>query len=111
MTQIREYKGWIIQRDGPRDTPWTAWKPGTIRRRADTLSGIKQMIRDAAPIEDRWQRPEYEVLCVIGYDGCVQQIARLEHKGRSVWRTRSIAERHAREYTAAHGCDAYVSEC
>lgn len=45
MTQIREYKGWIIQRDGPRDTPWTAWKPGTIRRRADTLAGVKALVR------------------------------------------------------------------
>lgn len=53
----------------------------------------------------------YEVLCVIGYVDGVQQIARLEHEGRSTWRTRAIAERHAREYTAAHGRDAYVSEC
>ena len=44
--QPREYKGWIIQRDGGRDTPWTAWKAGHIRRCADTLEGVKNLIRN-----------------------------------------------------------------
>lgn len=59
-----------------------------------------------APADYLW-----EVLCVVGYANGAQQIARLEHKGRSTWKTKAIAERHAREYTAAHGRDAYVSEC
>jgi len=61
-------------------------------------------------LEQAWNRPEYEVLVVLGYEHGAQQLARLEHKGRSVWKTRRIAEQHAREYTAAHGKEAYVSE-
>ena len=60
-------------------------------------------------LENAWAKPEYEVLVVLGYENGAQQIARLEHKGRSVWKTRRIAERHAKEYTAAHGTEAYVS--
>lgn len=62
-------------------------------------------------LEERLARPHYEVFCVIGFENGAQQIARLEHKGRSEWKTRRIAERHAAEYRAAHGRDAYVSEC
>lgn len=43
----REYRGWIIQRDGPRDAPWTAWKAGQIRRNADTLEGVKRLVRES----------------------------------------------------------------
>lgn len=62
-------------------------------------------------LEERWAKPSYEVFCVLGYVNGAQQIARLEHKGRSEWKTRRIAEKHAREYTALHGREAYVSEC
>lgn len=61
-------------------------------------------------LEERHARPEYEVLCVLGYENGVQQVARLEHRGRIVWKTRRTAERHARDYTALHGREAYVSE-
>ena len=59
----------------------------------------------------RHAAPEYEVLCVTEYKDGAQQIARLEHKGRSVWKTKRIAERHAKEFTDMHGKEAYVSEC
>lgn len=42
----REYRGWIIQKDGGPDAPWTAWKAGEIRRRADTLEGVKRLVRE-----------------------------------------------------------------
>ena len=56
-------------------------------------------------------RPEFEVLVEDGFRDGVLQIARLEHKGRCVWKTKRIAERHAREFTAMHGKTAYVSKC
>lgn len=59
---------------------------------------------------ERIERPEYEVLIVTGYAHGAQQIARLEHRGRMVWKTRRTAERHAREFTERHGQTAYVSE-
>lgn len=62
------------------------------------------------PLIDRLEKPEFEVLCELGVAHGALQIARLEHKGRSVWKTRRAAEKHAREYTAAHGHVAYVSE-
>ena len=62
-------------------------------------------------IEQRWTKPEYEVLCVIGHDGHTQQIARLEYRGRMTWKTRAAAERHARQYAEQHKTEAYVSEC
>lgn len=42
----RNYRGWLVQRDGGHDTPWMAWKPGKFRLRADTLEGVKALIRD-----------------------------------------------------------------
>ena len=59
---------------------------------------------------ERLEAPEYEVFCVLGYENGARQIAVLEHKGRSKWKTRRVAERHAREYTEMHGREAYVSE-
>ena len=43
--QSRVWRGWVINRDGPRDAPWTAWKSGVIRRNADTLEGLKRLCR------------------------------------------------------------------
>lgn len=66
---------------------------------------------NARDLEAKWAKPEYEVLCHVGHrDGAIT-VARLEHKGRSVWKSRATAERHAREYQAAHGRMAYASEC
>ena len=65
----------------------------------------------AQTLEQRLAAPEYEVLCVVGYVDGVQQIARLEYRNRSVWKTRAAAERHAKQYTATHDRLAYVSEC
>lgn len=62
------------------------------------------------PLIDRLGKPEFEILCEIGFAYGAMQLARLEHKGRSVWKTRRIAEKHAREYTQVHGRVAYVSE-
>lgn len=64
----------------------------------------------ARTLIERIEKPEYEVLCEMGFAHGAQQIARLDHRGRSVWKTRRIAEKHAREYSAAHGRVAYVSE-
>lgn len=61
-------------------------------------------------IEQQWERPEYEVLCELGFSNGAMQIARLEHKGRCVWKSRATAEKHAAEYSANHGRVAYVSE-
>jgi hypothetical protein len=61
-------------------------------------------------LEERWARPEYEVLCEMGFAHGALQIARLEHRGRAIWKTRRTAERHAREFTEKHGHVAYVSE-
>ncbi len=36
--------------------------------------------------------------------------ARLEYKGRSTWLIKRLAEKHAREYKAAHLVDAWVQE-
>lgn len=62
-------------------------------------------------LAQRWEKPEYEVLCEIGFSHGALQIARLEHKGRAVWKTKRVAEKHAREYSEIHGRVAYVSEC
>lgn len=61
-------------------------------------------------LEERWAKPEYEVLCELGIKYGAMQVARLEYRGRTIWKDRRTAERHAREYTAAHGLVAYVSE-
>ena len=61
-------------------------------------------------LQDAWAKPEYEVLCEMGFAHGTLQLARLEHRGRTVWKTRRIAEKHAREFTALHGRTAYVSE-
>lgn len=61
-------------------------------------------------LEERWARPEYEVLVVTGYANGAQQIARLEHRGRTSWKSKRTADRYAREFTEMHGNEAYVSE-
>jgi len=62
-------------------------------------------------LEQAWSKPEWEVLIESGFAHGAMQIARLDYRGRSVWKTRRIAEKHAAEFTAAHGKVAYVSEC
>ena len=61
--------------------------------------------------KDKWHSPRFEVLVVLGYENGAQQIAHLEANGRSEWKTRRIAERHAKEFQQLHGKEAYVSEC
>ena len=61
-------------------------------------------------MESRWDKPAYEVLVEIGFAHGAMQLARMEHKGRSTWKTRKIAEKHAADFTAWHGKIAYVSE-
>ena len=73
---------------------------------AQTLADRNRM----ATVE-RLEKPAFEVLCELGFNRGVLQIARLEHKGRSVWKTQRIAEKYAREYTEKHGFLAYVSLC
>lgn len=36
--------------------------------------------------------------------------SRLEHKGRSTWKTKRIAQKHAREFKAVHLRDSWVQE-
>lgn len=54
----------------------------------------------------------YEVITAIypeyAKGDCVY--ARLEYKGRSEWKTKRIAQKHAREYKARHLKDAWVQE-
>lgn len=66
---------------------------------------------NAIDLEAKWAKPEYEVLCHVENKDGIIIVARLEHKGRSVWKSRTTAERHARDYQAAHGFMAYASEC
>lgn len=61
-------------------------------------------------LEERWARPEYEVLCEMSFAHGALQIARLQHRGRTIWKTRRTAEKHAHDFTARHGHVAYVSE-
>lgn len=64
----------------------------------------------ARTLEERWDNPIYEIVVELGFkDGCLQ-IGYLEHRGRSEWRTKRVAEKHAREYTEMHGRVAYVQE-
>lgn len=43
----REYRGWIVQRDGGFDVPWRAWRSGHLTLRADTLAGLQGLIAHA----------------------------------------------------------------
>ncbi len=58
----------------------------------------------------------YEVVVDTGetyksHDGRdVPKYGMLEHKGRSEWKTKRIAEQHARDYKATHLRDAWVQE-
>lgn len=61
--------------------------------------------------QDRWNSPRFQVLIVLGYENGVQQVSFLEVNGRSEWKTKRIAERHAKEFRQIHGKEAYVSEC
>lgn len=65
----------------------------------------------ARTVEQAWAKPEYEVLCHIGTSNGAVQVAQLEHKGRSVWKCKATAQRHANDYQAAHKRLAYVSAC
>lgn len=52
----------------------------------------------------------YEVIVNIQTDNSKSPIyARMEHKGRCEWKTKRIAEKHAREYKATHLRDSWVS--
>lgn len=51
----------------------------------------------------------YEVICQIPKDGGFIY-ARLQVKNRFTWKTKRIAEKHAREYKALHLRDSWVSE-
>lgn len=66
---------------------------------------------DTRTLEERYTAPMYEVIVCLGYENGAAQYARLEHKGRSEWKTKRIAEKHAREYKATHLRDAWASEC
>lgn len=54
----------------------------------------------------------YEVIVALpaDYGAGGPYYARLDHNGRSQWKTKRIAERHAREYKGAHLLDAWVQE-
>lgn len=53
----------------------------------------------------------YEVIVqILSDDNNTSTYARLEHKGRRTWKTKRIAEKHAREYKGLHLRDAWVSE-
>lgn len=62
-------------------------------------------------IEQAWTKPEFQVFCETGMAHGAMQIAILEYKGRTAWKTRRTAEKRAREFTERHGLVAYVSEC
>ena len=51
----------------------------------------------------------YEVVADVSPDPLVVRYARVEHRGRSEWRTKRTAEKHAREYRATHLRDAWVN--
>lgn len=52
----------------------------------------------------------YEVIVNIQTDNDKMPIyARMEHKGRVEWKTKRIAQKHAREYKAKHLRDSWVS--
>jgi len=52
----------------------------------------------------------YEVVIALEQPNGDVYYARLEHKGRSQWRTKRIAQRHCGEYRMAHLRDGWVSE-
>lgn len=52
----------------------------------------------------------WEVVCAIPDGAGRIRYARLEHKGRTSWKTKRIAEKHARDYKANHLRDSWVSE-
>jgi hypothetical protein len=41
----REYRGWVIYRVSPSGY-WQAWKSGYLRLTADTLAGLRALIRE-----------------------------------------------------------------
>ncbi len=51
----------------------------------------------------------YEVIVPI-YGGDKVLFSRMAHKGRTEWKDKRTAERHAREYKAKHMQDAWVQE-
>jgi hypothetical protein len=52
----------------------------------------------------------YEVIISVPQDDGTTHYARLEHKGRSQWKTKRIAQKHCREYRMAHLRDGWVNE-
>jgi hypothetical protein len=53
----------------------------------------------------------YEVIVDIEEDpDKPRRYARLSHKDRTEWKTKRIAQKHAREYKARHLRDSWVSE-
>lgn len=52
----------------------------------------------------------YEAIAAIDNPDGTVSYARIEHKGRSVWKTRRTARKHAMEYKALHLRDAWEQE-
>jgi hypothetical protein len=54
----------------------------------------------------------YEVICATYPNGEDKNpvYARLEYKGRIEWRTKRIAQKHARDYKAIHLMDSWVQK-
>ena len=50
----------------------------------------------------------YEVIADISDNPNETKYARVECNRRIKWKTKRIAEKHAREYKATHMCDAWV---
>lgn len=53
---------------------------------------------------------KYEVIIALPQPNGATYYARLEHRGRSQWRTKAIAQKHCREYRMAHLRDGWVRE-
>jgi len=52
----------------------------------------------------------YEVICSVSNKTGKMVYARMEYKGRMQWKTKRIAEKHARDYRGNHLRDAWVSK-
>lgn len=61
----QHYRSWVITRLFPSGM-YSAWKSGELRLRADTISGLKSMIRSASP---KPRRVRYKTWTLIDWDG------------------------------------------
>ena len=84
---------------------------------------MMDMVREIAPMiggefenasEDMWrgmtQSEKYEVIVRIDDKHGEPQYARLDVNGRFEWKTKRIAEKHAREFKANHMRDAWAQK-